>query len=110
MPRESLVKLPRAITHPTPSAGARYVMGIDGGATKTVAAVLDLETLAVHVAHGGPSNEDAIGVHAAVHALLEVADAALARAGIAQAELARAVLAPATWAPSAARIGSWSTT
>jgi N-acetylglucosamine kinase-like BadF-type ATPase len=91
--KESLVKLPPALTAPTPSAGARYVMGMDGGATKTMAAVLDLETLAVHVAHGGPSNEDAIGVQAAVRVLLEVADEALARAGITQRQLARAVLA-----------------
>lgn len=93
MSRESLVKLPEAITHPTPGPSARYVMGMDGGATKTVAAVLDLETHAVHVAHGGPSNEDTIGAQASVHVLLGIADEALARAGVTQAELARAVLA-----------------
>jgi glucosamine kinase len=68
-------------------------MGVDGGATKTLAAVLDLEATVIHAAHGGPSNEDAIGVQAAVRVVLEVADEALARAGIAQSELARAVLA-----------------
>src|SRR2546423_3645008 len=57
--KESLVKLPPALTPPTPSAGARYVMGMDGGATKTMAAVLDLETLAVHVAHGGARTQGA---------------------------------------------------
>ena len=93
MGRASLVELPGAITRPTPSAGARYVMGMDGGATKTLAAVLDLEALDIHVAHAGPSNEDAIGVRAAVQVLLEVADEALARAGIPQSQLARAVLA-----------------
>ena len=56
-------------------------MGIDGGATKTLAAVLDLDGRSVHLAHAGPSNEDAVGARAAVEALLAVADAALARAG-----------------------------
>jgi N-acetylglucosamine kinase-like BadF-type ATPase len=70
-------------------------MGIDGGATKTLAAVLDLHTNALHFAHGGPSNEDAVGVEAAVSALLSVADEAIERAGITTEALARAVLAVA---------------
>ena len=70
-------------------------MGIDGGATKTLAAVLDLEAHAVHLAEGGPSNEDAVGARAAVDALLEVADRALERAGIEEQQLASAVLAVA---------------
>lgn len=77
------------------SASARYVMGIDGGATKTLAAVLDLETKALHLAHGGPSNEDAVGSESAVDALLGVAEQALERAGIARGDLAAAVLAVA---------------
>jgi len=92
---DSLVKIPAAIARPRPSADARFIMGIDGGATKTMAAVLDLRTNALHFAQGGSSNEDAVGVHAAVGVLLEVADEAIARAGIAQGDLARAVLAVA---------------
>jgi glucosamine kinase len=75
--------------------GARFVMGIDGGATKTLAAVLDLENRALHLAHGGPSNEDAVGAGEAVKALLGVAEEALALAGIGQDALDAAVLAVA---------------
>jgi len=95
MKRDPLVQLPLAIVRAQPCADARFIMGIDGGATKTLAAVLDLETCALHFAHGGPSNEDAVGGEAAVQALLEVADAAIERAGTTQEGLARAVLAVA---------------
>jgi N-acetylglucosamine kinase-like BadF-type ATPase len=98
MKRDPLVQLPPALASaPQAQAGshARFVMGIDGGATKTLAAVLDLDEHAVHLAEGGPSNEDAVGAAAAVDALLDVADEALQRAGIGQSELATAVLAVA---------------
>jgi N-acetylglucosamine kinase-like BadF-type ATPase len=95
MKRDSLVLLPPALGRVGARANARYVMGIDGGATKTLAAVLDLESLALHLAHGGPSNEDAVGARAAVHTLLGVADEAIERAGINQDGLATAVLAVA---------------
>jgi glucosamine kinase len=58
------------------------VLGIDGGATKTLAALLDLERGTLHLGYGGPSNEDAVGTRAAVVGLLEAADEAVARAGI----------------------------
>ncbi|MGA2319693.1 MAG: BadF/BadG/BcrA/BcrD ATPase family protein [Solirubrobacteraceae bacterium] len=93
--RDSLVELPAALTGAEPRPDARFLMGIDGGATKTLAAVLDLETHAIHLAHGGPSNQDAVGVKAAVGALLGAAQEAIARAGIAAEELAAAVLAVA---------------
>jgi glucosamine kinase len=95
MKRDPLLQLPPAIMRGEPTADARFIMGIDGGATKTLAAVLDLESGTVHFAHGGPSNEDAVGAEPAVHALLEVADVAIERAGIAQDALASAVLAVA---------------
>jgi glucosamine kinase len=95
MKRDPLVQLPPAIVRPEPTADARFIMGIDGGATKTLAAVLDLDSGALHFAHGGPSNEDAVGAKVAVQALLEVADQAIERAGIDQKALARAVLAVA---------------
>jgi len=95
MRRDSLVRIPDALLREGSRGDARFIMGIDGGATKTLAAVLDLQTNALHFAHGGPSNEDAVGVEAAVQALLQVADEALARAGIAQDALAIAVLAVA---------------
>ncbi len=97
MDRAPLVTLPPALAGPGPAArdGARYVLGIDGGATKTLAGVLDLERRVLHLGHGGPSNEDAVGTRLAVNAVLDATDQALARAGIAQGELAAAVLAVA---------------
>ena len=95
MKRGSLVELPAALVHPHADPQARWLLGIDGGATKTEAAVLDLAGKVVHRVRGGPSNEDAIGAEAAVAELLEVADEAIAGAGIDRAELARAVLAVA---------------
>ena len=93
--REPLVELPHALTDPRPCPDARFVMGIDGGATKTLAAVLDLESKALHLGHAGPSNEDAVGAQRAVQALLEAADQAIGRAGISREDLSAAVLAVA---------------
>jgi len=95
MERTPLVELPAALLHPQARPAARFVLGIDGGATKTLAAVLDLHSDELHVAHGGPSNQDAVGAEAAVRALLGTADEAIERAGIAPAELGAAVLAVA---------------
>jgi N-acetylglucosamine kinase-like BadF-type ATPase len=93
MRREPLVQLPDALTHPQPRADARFVMGVDGGATKTLAAVLDIDRKDIHLGHAGPSNQDAVGATAAVRALLEAADEAIAGAGISPERLAAAVLA-----------------
>jgi glucosamine kinase len=93
MKRDSLVQLPPALSQPGVRSAGRYLLGVDGGATKTLAAVLDLDGNALHLAHGGPSNQDAVGPKAAVEALLHTADQAIARAGIAQDALAAAVLA-----------------
>jgi glucosamine kinase len=96
--RDSLVKLPSALADfgaESPAREARYLLGIDGGATKTLAAVLDIEHGELHLGQGGPSNQDAVGVAAAGRALFESADEALAGAGIADAQLDAAVLAVA---------------
>jgi len=95
MQRPPLVELPAALAEPTPRPGARYLLGIDGGATKTLAAVLDLEGRTLHLGHAGPSNEDAVGATAAVKALLDAAGAALDGAGIGAEDLGAAVLAVA---------------
>ncbi len=98
MDRDPLVKLPPALAPfgSEPSARqAHYLLGIDGGATKTLAAVLDVKRGALHVGHGGPSNQDAVGVQAAGRGLFEAADEALAAAGIEDAQLDAAVLAVA---------------
>ncbi len=78
-----------------PRAALRFLLGIDGGATKTLAGVLDLERGRLHLGHGGPSNQDAVGVRAAGEALFGAADEALAGAGIADEQLDAAVLAVA---------------
>jgi glucosamine kinase len=96
--RDPLVELPPALARfdSEPAAhDARFLLGIDGGATKTLAAVLDIERGELHLGHGGPSNQDAVGVQAAGRALFEAADGALAGAGIADAQLDAAVLAVA---------------
>jgi glucosamine kinase len=94
MRRDPLVRLPEALTRPSRAAAeARYLLGVDGGATKTLAAVLDIDSRQLHIGHGGPSNQDAVGPTAAVRALLEAADEAIAEAGISAERLAAAVLA-----------------
>jgi N-acetylglucosamine kinase-like BadF-type ATPase len=98
MDREPLVTLPSALARfgaERPGRGARYLLGIDGGATKTLAAVLDVEHGALHLGRGGPSNQDSAGVAAAGQALFDAADEALAGAGIGDADLDAAVLAVA---------------
>ena len=84
----------RADRHRPPRAGS-FLLGIDGGATKTLAAVLDLGSETVHLGHAGPSNEDAIGAAAAVRALLSAAEEAMGGAGISDEDLGGAVLAVA---------------
>jgi glucosamine kinase len=98
--RDSLVRLPPVLARfpgagEPPARGVRYLLGIDGGATKTLAAVLDLERGELHLGHGGPSNQDSAGVGAAGTALFGAADEALAGAGISDGELDAAVLAVA---------------
>ncbi len=117
MDRSSLVQLPPALAPsslgppsprglpsspalaPSLAAGdgnaPRFIMGIDGGATKTLAAVLDLRSGQLHLGHGGPSNQDAVGVQAATSALLQAADEAAERAGTSREGLHAAVLAGA---------------
>lgn len=95
MEREPLVTLPPELTRPSARADARFLLGIDGGATKTLAAVLDLESRALHLGRGGPSNEDAVGAKAAVQALLDAAGQALEGAGVEADGLSSAVLAVA---------------
>jgi glucosamine kinase len=118
--RTPLVTLPASLAAldgaapPSRPADAHYVLGVDGGATKTLAAVLDLRRHVLHLGHAGPSNEDAVGARLAVRAVLDATDGALAAAGITQSDLAAAVIAIAgTDTDSvarnlhAARAGDW---
>lgn len=69
------------------------MLGVDGGATKTLAAVLDVAQMQLHLGHGGPSNEDSVGAQAAAGAILQAANDAAQRAGIELDGLDAAVLA-----------------
>jgi N-acetylglucosamine kinase-like BadF-type ATPase len=76
------------------SRGSRnpLVLGIDGGATKTAAALLDLEAERVYLGEAGPSNADAVGSEAALanleEAVGEVRTAARVEDGIGAAVIA----------------------
>jgi len=55
----------------------KYIIGIDGGGTKTECAVADLSGEVLHRTFGKPSNFLAIGVNAAVENLFELIEGAL---------------------------------
>jgi glucosamine kinase len=124
MKREPLVTLPPALVAPGVETGARFVMGVDGGATKTLAAVLDLKERAMYLGHGASSNPDAVGARIATESLLKATDEALSRAGIEREQLDAAVLAiagtdtdgvagnvrasrPSTWVVVNDVVGAW---
>ena len=102
MQREPLVTLPAALRAPVAvesgtdgRTAARFLMGVDGGATKTLAAVFDLQERCVYLGHGASSNPDAVGPHTATDSLMKATDEAIARAGIELDGLDAAVLAVA---------------
>jgi glucosamine kinase len=118
--RDPLIELPNALTAAAANPEARFVMGVDGGATKTLAAVFDLREGVVHLGHGGSSNPDAVGEEAAGGALVMACGQALAGFGIAIADLDGVVLAMSGTDTEAirafvhpggplARTGGWST-
>ncbi len=126
MKREPLVTLPPALIAPGADLGARFVMGVDGGATKTLAAVLDLQDRTLHLGHGASSNSDAVGARTASASLIEATDEAIGRAGIMREQLDIAVLAiagtdtdavaahvrasrPSTWMVVNDVVGAWAT-
>jgi glucosamine kinase len=88
----SLMTIPSALLDGSRATGRRYVAGIDGGATKTVAAVLSLDTFDMHFGHGGPSNVDAVGVSAAAPALRDALKEALGEAHVEAADVGSAVV------------------
>jgi glucosamine kinase len=87
------VSLPPALMRPGANTDARYVLGVDGGATKTLAAVLDLRERTLHLGHGASSNADAVGAHAATESLVKAIEESLGRAGVDREQLDAAVLA-----------------
>lgn len=92
---DPLIELPDALTLAKHDPDARYVMGVDGGATKTLAAVMDIHRGVVRLGHGGPSNPDAVGSQAAGRALLAASAGALQQMGIGIERLDAVVLAMA---------------
>jgi glucosamine kinase len=103
MKRDPLVTLPPSLVLASTASpgqngspdllGARFVMGVDGGATKTLAAVLDVREQTLHLGHGGSSNPDSVGARAATDSLVRATDEAIGGAGISPEQLDAAVLA-----------------
>jgi N-acetylglucosamine kinase-like BadF-type ATPase len=88
----SLMKIPGALLDGSRATGRRHVVGIDGGATKTIAAVLALDTFDLRFGHGGPSNVDAVGVTAAASAIRAATGEALGAAGVDAGAVGTAVI------------------
>jgi N-acetylglucosamine kinase-like BadF-type ATPase len=89
---ESLMPLPPSLLDGPRVASVTHVLGLDGGATKTVAVVLDLSTYEVAQGRAGPSNADAVGEENTLAALRTAVGTALEAGGV-PAERAGAVLA-----------------
>ena len=92
--RTSLIELPASLARPAVGGPrARLLLGVDGGATKTLAAAFDLESGVVHLGHAGPSNPDAVGSEAALDALGQAVGEALRCAAAERADGAVLALA-----------------
>ncbi|HXC46254.1 MAG TPA: BadF/BadG/BcrA/BcrD ATPase family protein, partial [Solirubrobacteraceae bacterium] len=63
------------------------------GATKTLAAVLDMQSNALYLGHGDSSNPDSVGAQAATDSLVKATEEAIGRAEIERDRLDAAVLA-----------------
>jgi glucosamine kinase len=109
--RSPLIELPAALrlgprTHERRQP--RLLLGVDGGATKTLAAVLDVRAGQLYVGKAGASNPDVLGVPKAIAALVQASEEAMTRAGVRADELDAAVLTVAgtDLGPLAARLGN----
>lgn len=69
--------LPRATGSNTGAAANGVLIGVDGGATKTIAAAFDLNTRTVAAAETGPSNPEAVGFEAAAASINAAISSAL---------------------------------
>lgn len=76
----------------TDPANARYILGIDGGGTKTQAVIVDEHGRLLGVGLGGPANYDAVGIDAAQANIAQAVAAARQAAGIAVQPFASAFL------------------
>jgi N-acetylglucosamine kinase-like BadF-type ATPase len=88
----SLMTIPGALLDGSRATGRRHVAGVDGGATKTLAAVLSLDSFEITFGRGGPSNVDAVGAEAAASAIRAVLREALRDAGVDDADVGTAVV------------------
>jgi N-acetylglucosamine kinase-like BadF-type ATPase len=73
--------IPPSLLDGSRGQGASRVLGIDGGATKTAAALLDLDADRVYLGEAGPSNADAVGAETALANLEEAVGAVRTEAG-----------------------------
>lgn len=92
LPEQFIVK-PACGTLGTAGAPCGYFLGVDGGATKTLAVVADSKGDQVSVGRGGPSNRDAVGQETAVMSVRNAIEAALCGAGLSGQDVTCAVLA-----------------
>ena len=84
--------------------GGDYVLGVDGGATKTVAALLRRADGRAFGSRAGPSNADAVGADAASAAVNAAIAEVLSAADVDGAEVSSAVLALAGTSTGDARL------
>src|SRR5947207_10366356 len=102
--RPPLLTLPDALVpHPgilpgttTATGPAKLLLGVDGGATKTLAAVLDTGTYRLSTGVAGPSNPHSVGFPSAISAISEAVGKALRSAGIEPSAISAAVLGVAS--------------
>ncbi|MDQ5821856.1 MAG: ATPase [Actinomycetota bacterium] len=97
---DSLMTIPRALLDGSEGRQAAHVLGVDGGATKTLAAVLEVVAGRVATGAAGPTNADAVGVEAALQAATEAIREALDGAGVGGGDLGASVVAIAGTIPS----------
>ncbi|MEX5636219.1 BadF/BadG/BcrA/BcrD ATPase family protein [Parafrankia sp. FMc2] len=97
-----LISLPAALRPPAlgadrqPAGPVSFLLGVDGGGTKTTAAVLDLRRAALSTFTAGPSNPDVNGLDVAAASITEAVRGALDAAGASAGDLGGAVLAIAS--------------
>src|SRR5215469_5525441 len=102
---DSLMAIPPSLLDGSRGTGNPRVLGIDGGATKTAAALLDLDAERVFLAEAGPSNADAVGPETALANLEEAVAAITDAAGAEGGRIGAAVIAVAgTLSPDLERV------
>jgi len=84
--------IPGSLLDGSRATGRRHIAGIDGGATKTLAAVLSLDTFEINFGNGGPSNVDAVGAQAAASAIRDAMREAFGEADVDDDDVGTAVV------------------